>query len=851
MTTPQPAQPRPAQPRPAQAQPHPAQAASVPLPPADATVHSTCCEYCPVACGYKVYTWPVGRTGGPLAADNALGVDFPTSALTGRWPSETMHSTVRVGGAPHNVIIIPDADSEVVNVGGTHSVRGGALAKKVYDEKGLTADRLQHPMLRVSGQLVPIGWDVATDMVAELSSYVIENYGELAWGMKIYSYQYYENTYAASKLGLGAIGTPNWSPHHAPAEGDDVPGLSDSGIDAFSAAFEDDREADVLFIAGSDPYETKTVRFTTWQSPGGAKIIYVDPRRTFTAAYAENNGGLHLQLRPGTDTALYNAIVREIIERGWEDGEFIRDHVASRAELDEDSKWRRALFGRTFEEITEYLRSSDEFTPEGAERETGVPADKIRQAASMLTGGGAPERPRATVLFEKGLYWSHNYENTAAIANLGVVLGSTGRPGRAISRMGGHQRGGNKAAGYPLDKSPHSYEGNPVEMDTERWLVEGNTRFRWVVGTNWLGAMGGTAALTRAVADLTTRGPAVTSVDPATALEQLKARIDADGMVIVHQEIYENESTPYADIVLPAATWGEEDFARNNAERRLRIYEKFMDPPGEARPDWQIFAEVGRKMGFDGFDWADSNEIFEEGAAASSGGRRDYGALVEKARAEGKRGHDLLRELGTQGLQTPLTLEGGELVETVRQHADLTFKTASGKANFVLADWDAVKARNELLAPDPARGEFWVLNGRINALWNNMFDFARREIATTRWPMNFLEVNPADAEDLGVVSGDLLSIESDRVIDQLGEPSTGGFTAVAYVSDIVPPGVTFTYFLYPGSPANTVTPADSNLQPINLRYNFKLGRGVVTKIGTTELAGKMSFAPRNLAPTST
>lgn len=114
--------------------------------------------------------------------------------------------------------------------------------------------------------------------------------------------------------------------------------------------------------------------------------------------------------------------------------------------------------------------------------------------------------------------------------------------------------------------------------------------------------------------------------------------------------------------------------------------------------------------------------------------------------------------------------------------------------------------------------------------------------------MNFLEISPNDANARGVVSGDLLSIESDNVIDQLGNKTTGGFTAVAYVSDIVPDGVTYSYFLYPGQPANSVTPGDSNLQPINLRYNFKLGKGRIKKIGTTDLAETMSFAPRNLVP---
>ncbi len=383
-------------------------------------------------------------------------------------------------------------------------------------------------------------------------------------------------------------------------------------------------------------------------------------------------------------------------------------------------------------------------------------------------------------------------------------------------------------------------------MDTERWLAQGNTRFRWVVGTNWIGAMGASQALADRVAELTSIGPRVSSTNPDRAFQQLQAKMDAGGMVVVHQEIYPNDSTQYADIILAAGAWGEDNYARNNAERRLRLYEKIADPPGDARPDWEIFAEVGRKMGYDGFEWADTNEIFEEAGPRSAGGRRDFSALVEKAQADGVRGHDLLRTFGTTGIQTPLKLENGELVGTTRLHEDKKWKSNSGKANFTLADWDVVKERNATVGP--VGDELWVTNGRVNALWNNLFDNARRLISTERWPMNFLEISPNDAAARGIVSGDLLSIESDNVIDQLGNTTSGSFTAVAYVSDIVPDGVTFSYFLYPKQPANVVTPGDTNLQPINLRYNFKLGKGRVIKIGTTDLMERMSFAPRNLVP---
>ena len=812
----------------------------VPLPPLDATVKTTCCEYCPVACGYKVYTWPVGTDGRSRAHQNALSRSFPVRKPESAWPSPNMHNVVDIGGVPHHVLIQPDPDARVVNLKGTHSVRGGALAQKLYVKDGPTGDRLLVPMLRVNGELEPIGWELATDLVAQLSRYVIDQHGPIAWGMKRYSYGGHENVTAITKLAFSAIGSPNHAPHHAPAAGDDVPGLSDTGIDAFSACFEDDRSADVLFISGTDPYETKTVRFLDWMATGGATIIHVDPRRPFTAAYAEREGGMHLQLRIGTDVALYGAIARYVVERGWEDTSFVANYVASAAEVAAESKWRRRRFGRSFDDYRAELLAEPAFALAEAERITGVPAAKIRAAAELMTGAGG-KRPSVTFLFEKGLYWTHNYENTAAIANLALLLGSVGRRGRAISRLGGHQRGGQSGGKYPLDFSPDEFEGHKIEMDTDRFFVQGKTRLMWAIGVNWIGASACSSAIAAALERYTTMGPPVTSA--ATALDELKGRIDAGGTVFVHQEIYPNATTEHADIVLPAAAWGEKDFARANAERRLRLYQRFMDPPGEARDDWEIVAEVARKMGYRGFDWADVNELFEEAAVYSEGSRRDFKALVDKAKADGVRGHDLLAARGTEGIQTPIRNVGGELQGTERLHADLAFKTDSGKANFVLADWAAVAARNAALAP--TGDEVWVTNMRVNHLWNNLFDFTRRPYAMQRWPTNVLQLSPADADARGIASGDLLSITSDTVVDQVGRAVSAGIEAVAYVTDEVPPGLACTYFQYPGSLGNHLVPGDTTLQPLTARYSFKMGRGRIERIGVWE-GPPMPFEPRNL-----
>jgi len=200
----------------------------VPLPPPDAKVVTTACEYCPVACGYKAFTWPVGTEGGPAAEANALGTDFPTAPLSGRWPSPNMHTVVTIDGRLHHVLVLPDPDATVVNVGGNHSVRGGTLALTLYRPDGPTHDRLQRLLLRVNGTLQPIPWDAAIEIVASMIRHVIDDHGELGMGFKHFSYEFFENTYAITKFAYGALGTANVAPHHNTAHGTDTPGLDDT-----------------------------------------------------------------------------------------------------------------------------------------------------------------------------------------------------------------------------------------------------------------------------------------------------------------------------------------------------------------------------------------------------------------------------------------------------------------------------------------------------------------------------------------------------------------------------------------------------------------------------------------------
>ena len=854
----------------------------VPLPPKGATVRTTGCAYCAVGCGYKVYTWPVGTEGGPAAKENAFAADFPTG-IEGVWVSPNQHAVVAVDGKPHHCVIVPDPDATAVNLNGNHSIRGGTLALKCHTATGPTKDRLQFPQVRVGGKLVRVSWETAVEVMAAVSKHVLAKYGEAAWGMKTYSYEFFENTYAISKLAFESIKTPAFAVHDKPAMTSDTAGIDDAGIVTFSAAYEDFAAADVLFISGTDPYESKTVVFTEWMMRSNAKMLFVLPRRTMGVAYAESKGGQFLRIVPGTDALLHMALSRVILENGWEDNEFIGQWVANAWEIDSgfgrgtrNTPWQwRTTWGdigaADFAAYKKWLLAYEPASLDFAARETGIPKATILEAAKVLTGGGAKDRPKATFLFEKGNYWSNNYLNTASLSALALLCGSGNRPGRVVSRLGGHQRGWIGAAPYPRDKSPERLPGRRrVELDLDRWVEKGEVRFLWVIGTTWTGAMTASQELARTVRKLTAehfQQPASATKDDLIAA-YLK-RVDAGGMVLVDSDIYPVPplNTELADIVLPAAAWGEHDGARCNGERRLRLYQKFYDAPGEAKPDWWAVAKVARAMGFTGYDWADDNAVFEEAARFSRGGVLDYYPLAWKAAKDGRKGHDALRDLGTTGIQCPVRYEDGKLVGTARLHDSTlklpdpegptthskmmtAFNSHTGKALLIKSPWELFADFYARIKPDPKKGEFWLTSGRINEFWQSGFDDLRKPYLAARWPGNFVEIHPDTAKAHKIESGDVVKLTNDDVLIQTGgfnrvEPEEISFTwleknghirigkgeieAIAMVTPAVPPTVLFTYFLFPPNPYNAL--AHRVPDPITNNYRYKLAKAKLTRVG--------------------
>jgi arsenite oxidase large subunit len=863
----------------------------IPLPPKNAEVLTTCCDYCVMACGYKVYRWPANAPdGGPKKHQNALNRDYPLPPLEGGWVGPNQFTQATYNGRLYNIAVVGDPDTDVVNVGGGHSIRGGCIAQKVYNPRKPTQDRLKHPMVRINDILMPVTWDFALDIMAEVSKHVIKHHGEHSWAMKYFSYQYFENTYALTKLAFKSINTPAVAHHDHPSIVDSAPGWGDMGYDIFSASLEDFALADCLVISGTDPFETKTVLWNHWILKGmqenGTKVIMINPRRTAGIAYAEKHGGLHLDVNPGSDTVVHMAIQKVILENGWEDAEFIKKWTANFWETDSgfgqgtrNTPWQwRTTWGhfqvKGFDDWKQWLMSQEESKAEVAAKIAGIDPQKIYQAAEMMAKPRANgERVKTSICMEKGNYWSNNYLNTVSTGTLGAILGCGGRPGQVITRLGGHQRGHVSGGPYPTMKSPYKVQGRRRHrLDLDRWLEAGHVRFAYVVGTTWIQAMAGSAALEDAFKRYVKHNPhQVNSFDKQTIIDTLKKRVDSGGTVVANQEIYLRNpiGNQYADIVLPAATWGEEDFARANSERRIRLYSKFYDAPGDAKPDWKIVAMFAKKMGFEGYDWRDSNDVFEESCRFSRGSRKDYQAIRTMAQRKGMRAHDFLRTFGTRGLQAPLVVDGDKIIETKRLHdymrKDLpdtgpekmsiinkrmtAFNSHSGKLNLLKSPWKLWSDFYEFMKPK--KDELWVACGRINEVWESGFDdYERRPYTQQRWPMNFLEIHPDDAKKRGIESGDLVAIESQRVPVQkdfnLGvkaddmwfsglmkrghiKISSGQFSAVALVTPAVKKGVVFTDFLKLESPANSITPRVPD--PVSLNYRFKIASGTVKRIG--------------------
>lgn len=659
----------------------------VELPPEHAETFDTTCQYCMVQCGYKVKVWERGTGKKPGGAY--------TGALSGEWLSPSMVAPAEKGGKKVYIAVIPDKDC-VVNHG-DYSVRGGTNAQTLFSKNLPSAKkRLTRPMIRKHGKnkpLVPVSWDEAIAFTADNLNRIKEKHGPdalgLVWGDWLFSLP----THAILKLWFEGIGSST----HAgngwafDEESSGVSHILGSGTRSFTE--EDFEQTGLLFTAGTNIWDNGTVWYDHfYMNNAGAKQIIVDPRLTAMARHAEERGGLHLMIRPGTDFILGTALIQEVLRRDAWDKPFV-------------AQWVSGF------EVLQKVALDDRFSPENSAKATGVPVEKIKAAADLLIAN----KGKTMVLHEKGIqHQMAAFENQFAYTSLGIILGNVGKPGACASRAGGHPGGT-----WAWPKEPASREHN---LDILKGLREGKVKSVWAFGSN----------VYKQIPDLNRHKPLI-----------------ADSFFIVQDRIA-TEMNEDADVIFPAATWGEINGVLSSVTRRVRLQQKFMDPPGEARPDWWIVAQVARKMGYAGFDWKDERAVWDE-IRSKSGDVRDMT-------------WDMLKQAGTNGIRYPYVngksperlygdeMQGllGKRFFTKDNKAHVEEMALVGKFDHNKFEWGGVDAAHPLMAFD----------FRLNELWNTGYTYWDKPTVSSRTPDAFLEMHPADARSRSIRDGEWVVLAS-------------------------------------------------------------------------------------------
>lgn len=817
------------------------------LPPVDATRTNMTCHFCIVGCGYHVYKWDANREGGRAPGQNALGLDFtrqlPPMAAT---LAPAMTNTIQDrSGKRWNIMVVPDKGCSVN--GGLSSTRGGKLASYMYARDGVGRERLRSPRINLGDHWLDTSWDNALALYAGLAKKILDADGPSGLVYDCFDHGGagggFENTWGTGKLMFSALQTPMVRIHNRPAYNSECHATRDMGVGELNNSYEDAKLADVILATGCNSYETQTNYFLNHWVPNlngstidkkkrwfpgetaeAARIIIVDPRRSATVAIAEQVAGkdrvLHLDIEPGSDTALFNALFTYVVEQGWHDKAFIAEHT------------------RGFDEAV----TSNRMSLEDGSQATGISVDKLRQAAEWAYKPKASgHAPRTFHPYEKGIIWGNdNYVIQSALVSLGLATHNVGRRGTGVCRMGGHQEGYTRPP-YPGDSK--------IYIDQE--IIAGKGLMYTLWGTNpfqtTLNAEQHRVAMRRRAAIVK---DAIAQARGATPAQLVDVIYDAcktrGGLFVAAMNLYPTTIAETAHMMFPAAQPGEINLTSMNGERRLRLSEKFMEPPGSAKADCLIAADIantlkamyaregnaGMAKRFDGFEWTTEEDAFDDGFRRagrpgaepidSQGG--DTGYLATYA---------LLRKAGNNGVQLPIQrVDGDRLIGTEMIYADNKFSTRDGRAEFKAAPWNGLPGP---VAEQKAKHGFWINNGRANEVWQTAYHDQFNAFVADRYPSAFIEMNPDDAGKLGVSGGDIVEVWNDY----------GSTYAMAYPSKAIKPNQTFMLFGYIKGVAGDVTTAwvDRNVVPY-----YKGTWGSIRRVGSVdEWKTTVSFKERRVA----
>ena len=606
------------------------------------------------------------------------------------------------------------------------SSHGMVCIKGATVAEAIDKNRLLYPMLRESldQPFQRVSWDQAFDRLVQQIQSVQATIG--ADGICVYGSGQFltEDYYTAQKLVKGCLGTNNFDANSRLCMSSAVSGYIQSlGSDGPPCCYDDLDLTDCAFIIGSNMAECHPILFNRLRKHHKrnpqVKLIVADPRRTETAEAAD----LHLAIRPGSDIDLMNGIAYLLLQGGYDRPEFIQAHTSD------------------FAKFTEVVRH---YPPEVTADRCGIAISDLETAARYWG-----ESDRVLSLWSMGL--NQSSEGTAkvrSLINLHLMTGQIGKPGAGPfsltgqpNAMGGREAGGlsHLLPGYRSVKSPEQraeveqFWGLPANQIA---AVPGRTAWEMItgletgdVGLLWIAAT----------------NPLVSMPD----LERTKAAMGRSPFTVYQEAYATTETSAYAHLLLPATQWSEKTGTMTNSERRVTLCPGFRAADGEARDDWAIFAEVGRRLGFgrSSSPFQTSAEVYAEFVQLTRDRPCDMSGIS----------HDRLRK---GALQWPYSAkdaaDSSDPQTSSRLYTDLHFPTADGRAQFA-----PVHSRG-LAEPPDDRYPYILTTGRLYGHWHTQTRTGQIEKIRKMHPTPFIEIHPRDAEKLGIADQTWVEARSRR-----------------------------------------------------------------------------------------
>ncbi len=625
-------------------------------------------------------------------------------------------------------------------------------------------DRLTSPLIRkegwskdveVNGNFKDIfreaTWDEALELVADRFLRMKAEHGPDSLGVLSSAKFTNEENYLVQKFTRAVIGTNNVDHCARLCHASTVAGAAIAfGDGAMSNSIADFKKADLLFVIGSNTTECHPIigRYVRQAVNRGTSLIVADPRTIQLAKKA----AAHLRQKPGTDVALLNAMMNVILEENLYDKQFVEERT-------EDFELMAATVKK--------------YTPEMAQEITGVPKSRIIRAARLFAGA-----QKACILYGMGItQHTTGTDNVKSIANLLMMTGNMGREGTGFSPL----RGQNNVQGAcDMGALPNVFPGyQPVTNPEAREKFERawNCKIKDKPGLP-------VTEMIEAASRGEMRGMYIVGENPILsepyAVHTRRALQGLDFLVV--QDIFPTETAVLADVILPAAAFAEKDATYTSTERRVQKLRKAVEPPGEARPDWQIISMLADKMGYP-LSYRDTEEINEE--------------MVSLTPIYGGMHYDRLEN--SYGLQWPC-----------RDREDPGTPTLHvGKFSRGLGKFHAVEYRPpaESVSPDYP---LILTTGRILEHWHTGSMSRRTKVLNDLHPRGAIDIHPDDALKLGITDGDLISVASER----------GKIEAPVNITDKTSPGLAFMAFHWKESPVNVLT--NAALDPVAKIPEFKV-----------------------------